>query len=197
MKSLKFLVLAAGLAFTTTTIAETYQIDTSKSTLEWHGSKIVGSKHNGNVKIKSGVVEFSATGPQSAEVVIDMTTITDNDLEGEWNKKLVTHLSSDDFFNVEKFPTAKIVAKSFKAVGDGKFEVTGELTIRDVTKPITFVSMAKGHSITADIKFDRTTWNVRYGSGKFFKNLGDKMISDEVQVKVALVTKKALKLGQK
>jgi len=204
MKRFNTVCALTVLLASTALMAKTHQLDVKKSKLNWTGSKVlVDSKHTGTVDIKSGTVDFGKDGPTSAVVVVDMKTIKNEDLkDAGYNKKLVGHLNSPDFFDIEKHPEATLKVSSFKKVGPNAYDLTGDLTIKGTTKPVTFkattVSEKGGASkISADLEFDRTEFGVRYGSGKFFQNLGDKVISDKVQLKVELVGKLPLQVGAK
>jgi polyisoprenoid-binding protein YceI len=170
--------------------------DPASSVVKWEGKKVTG-KHNGEIKLKSAEIVMSGEDLKGGEFVIDMTTISNNDLtDAEYNKKLVTHLSSDDFFNAPKFPTSVLKIKKVKSVHGitgPTYEVVGDLTIKGKTNEIKFPMMIATKdgktTATANITVDRTKWNIKYGSGKFFTGLGDKVISDEFQVDVALSSK--------
>ena len=128
-----------------------------------------------------------------------MKTIVYEDLkEEESNKKLVGHLSSADFFDVEKYPTSKIEITKVEELKDAtkpnvNSTVTGNLTMKDVTKSITFPAEIKIDNgvitVKADFDIDRTDWNIKYGSGKFFDNLGDKMINDKFNLNLTIIAK--------
>jgi len=171
----------------------THTIDAKASKLEWTGKKVVGSAHNGTIGVKEGQVKIDGDKLVAGELAVDMKSIVNLDLtDAKFNKKLVTHLSSDDFFDVQKYPTSKLVIKEGVKGKDGKFTATADLTIKDVTNPVKFVAdVAEGangkKTVTVDLTVDRTLWNVRYGSGKFFQGLGDKMISDEFTLKATIV----------
>ena len=111
--------------------------------------------------------------------IIDMSSIQNTDMEGEYKAKLEGHLKSDDFFGVEKFPTASLNFTKVKSTGKNSYEVTGDLTIKDKTNSITFDISIYGNKATANIKIDRTKFDVRYGSASFFDDLQDKAIYDE------------------
>jgi polyisoprenoid-binding protein YceI len=115
-----------------------------------------------------------------------MTSLISTDLEGDSKAKLEGHLKSDDFFSVEKHPTSTLVFTNVKSTGKNSYEVTGDLTIKGITKPITFDVSIYGNKATATAKIDRAEYNVRYGSGSFFDNLGDKTIYDEFDLVVDL-----------
>ena len=165
-------------------------VDTKASSVEWRGSKVTGSSHHGIIGIKEGEVKIEGKKLVSGRIVVDMASIVNLDLEDPgYNQKLVGHLKSEDFFDVAKYPTAILVVKSSTANKDGSFKVQGELTIKGETRPVDFMAKLSPDQKVVDVAldFDRTAWNVRYGSGKFFKNLGDKMISDKIELKVKLM----------
>jgi polyisoprenoid-binding protein YceI len=199
MKMIKTTMLAVALGFAVTGQADTYQINTKSSQLEWTGAKVIGDKHVGSLGLKKGEVVYTGKNPSSAVIVVDMTSLANKDLtDPKWNAKLVGHLKSDDFFSVEKFKEAKLEINKFEKQGKADYKLTGNLTIKGITKPVTLkATTVSAQKITANLEFDRTEFNVRYGSGKFFDNLGDKMISDKVQVKVDLELNKPIQLGQK
>ncbi|MCB0517633.1 MAG: YceI family protein [Lewinellaceae bacterium] len=183
----------AGFAFTVSNTVS-YSVNTASSTVAWKGYKVTG-EHNGNINLKSGALTFDNGMLTGGSFEIDMASIKCNDLQGEWADKLVGHLKSDDFFGVEKYPTSKFVITKVVSRGTpGSYKVTGNLTIKETTKEIKFdanVSEEAGNYVaTADIKVDRSEYNVRYGSGSFFDNLGDKTIYDEFDMSVKVVTKK-------
>lgn len=166
-------------------------INTEKSSLLWEGYKVTG-KHNGSVDIHSGELVMANGQLSSGKFVIDMTTISVHDLEGSSRTKLENHLKSDDFFGVATHPKATFTMVEASPAGQaGQYKIEGNLTIKNITKPITFdahVSEENGMTVaTADIKVDRSKFDVRYGSGSFFDNLGDKTIYDEFDIKVRLV----------
>jgi polyisoprenoid-binding protein YceI len=165
-----------------------YTADTDKTKLEWMGEKVTG-KHEGVISLQSGWLSWNNNKIQSGEFIIDMNSITSNDnLE-----KLVAHLKSDDFFGVEKFPTAKLIITGSTSFEKGTATVTGNLTIKGTTNPVEFKAAYQkkdeGSWFFANIVIDRTKYNVRYGSGTFFDNLGDKTIYDEFKLKVSLLVK--------
>lgn len=170
--------------------SQNYIADTAKSKIEWTGSKIVG-KHTGVINLKEGFIISKNNKFENGTFSVNMKSINTTDLKDSMKEKLDTHLKSDDFFSVEKHPVSKIVIKKVTELDKGKIHVVGDLTIKDVTAPVEFDShiTEKGKEVTAhaEITFDRTKYNIRYGSGKFFDNLGDKLINDEVKLNVHLV----------
>ena len=117
-----------------------------------------------------------------------MTSITNNDLKNEgYNQKLVGHLKSDDFFGVEKFPTASFEVTQSSKFSNGKATLTGDITIKGTTESISFDAVRAGNEYTAEIEIDRSKFDVRYGSKSFFKDIGDKAIDDIFTLNVKLV----------
>lgn len=179
-------------------------LNSDASSVSWLGKKkLVGDKHYGKIKIKEGSIVMDAKGqPKEAEVVIDMKSITNEDLKDKkYNKKLVGHLSSADFFDVEKYPTSVLKIKSFaKTKVDKKskdknanmFKAIGDLTIKDKTEKVAFdVKINKvdsAYQSMGKLTIDRTKWDVRYGSDSFFKGLGDKVIADDMDFEFVVVT---------
>lgn len=181
-------------------------INTAESSVSWLGKKkLVGDKHNGKIKIKDGIVTIDAKGqPKDAIITIDMASISNEDLKDKaYNKKLVDHLSSADFFDVKKYPTAILKINNFaKTKADKKsavknahlYKATGDLTIKDKTEKVGFdVMITNVDSVykgTGKLVIDRTRWNVKYGSDSFFKGLGDKVIADDMEFDFQVVTLK-------
>lgn len=179
IKNLAIVVLVTFFASSFTTIDDNKkEIKTENSKLVWKGYKVTGS-HEGTLSIKSGSLVFDNDKLTGGEFVIDMTTISATDLEGEYKGKLDGHLKSDDFFGVEKHPTAKLVFKKVKSTGKNAYDVTGDLTIKGKTNSVSFSISVYGSKATASLKVDRTKYDVRYGSTSFFDDLKDKAIYDE------------------
>lgn len=178
--------------------AENAEVNVSKSVIEWEGKKVTGA-HNGTVSLKSGFVSLEKGALVGGEFLIDMTSIKNLDLtDAETNAKLVGHLKSDDFFSVSSHPTAKLVIKNVAPIsnakkGEANYTITADLTIKGITNQIKFPAIVTvtGKSAYAWAKFtiDRSKWNVKYGSGSFFDNLGDKVIYDDMNFVVKLFTK--------
>lgn len=187
---LKKLIIAVLALSSTAFAADKIEIDTAVSKIVYVGKKVTG-QHTGEVKLASGHLNFDKSGLAGGEFVADMTTITNTDIgDHEYHKKFLDHLMNDDFFSVDKFKTAKFVIKSVKKLKADQYKVTGELTIKGKTQPASFEATATKEKATAKFNFDRTKYDIKYGSGKFFQGLGDKMIHDDVQLEITLVTKK-------
>lgn len=179
---MKVLTLIAAFVFlVATSQAQDKQIDIEKSKITWNGKKVTG-EHSGHIHFKSGSLQFKGNNLTGGEFGVDMSSITCTDIENEeYNAKLVGHLKSDDFFGVDKFPTSKLVLTSVKKKGDS-YSIKGDLTIKDKTNPVEFEAKANGSTFTGKMVIDRSKFDVRYGSGTFFDNLGDKTIYDDFEL---------------
>ncbi|MFN8282408.1 MAG: YceI family protein [Chitinophagales bacterium] len=170
---------------------QTAKINTATSSIGWIGKKILG-QHNGQVKIKEGSVTVKNNALTGGEFTIDMQSITCTDLtDPDYNKKLIGHLNSTDFFNVEQFPTAALkITKVLK--NGGAYNLTATLTVKGITNTITFPATFKKvgnvYQGTAKITIDRTKWDIKYGSSSFFEGLGDKAIKNEIELNVNIAT---------
>jgi polyisoprenoid-binding protein YceI len=172
------------------TDVKTMSVDVTSSQVVWKGYKVTG-EHTGSVKIKAGDLTMANGTLTGGSFVIDMTSITCTDLEGEWKDKLVGHLQSEDFFNTAEFPTSTLkIARVIPQDTNGNYKVQGNLTIKGITKPVKFFAEVNANgtstTATASIKVDRSEYDVRYGSGSFFDNLGDKTIYDEFDMNISL-----------
>lgn len=176
----------------TTVVKDMYIVDLATSTIGWKGSFVSGAKsHTGTISLKSGEGKFENAMITSGVFVIDMASLKDS----EGSEKLEEHLKSDDFFNVAMYPEAKFELVSIvPAKTQDTFTATGKLTIRDVTKDFSFpvvLTVENPNMIRAvgKITFNRADFNVKYGSSSFFKGLGDKVISDKIELTLNLLTK--------
>lgn len=181
--------------------AVNYTIDAAASKVEWTAKKVTG-QHNGTVALKSGELKAEGAVVTAGKFTMDMNSIVVLDIPAndEYNGKLVGHLKSPDFFSVETSPESTFEIVSVEAIagaaaGAPNYTVKGNLTIKGIAKAITFPATisVSGDQLTANAEFDidRTEWDIKYGSGKFFQDLGDKMINDAFTVKFALAAKKA------
>ena len=166
-------------------VADLNNVDTEVSVLTWKGTKPTGSFHEGVVSLKEGSLTLEKGNLVGGEFVINMNSIKNTDIKDAGKSAyLVKHLASADFFEVEKYPTAKFVITSSEEK-DNLLHVTGNLTVKDVTKSITIpavVSKADGIVTFKSEAFNinRADFNVKYKSKSFFslKELKDKAIDD-------------------
>jgi polyisoprenoid-binding protein YceI len=163
-------------------------VNTSTSKIVWTGKKVSGT-HHGEIQIKSGSVNIEGDKIAGGQFIIDMNTLLNKDLEGEWKGKLEGHLKSEEFFNVTKFPEAKLEITQVEGNGLGMHKASANLTIKDITKNVTFdvnvieisQDSFKGN---ADFNIKRADWGITY-PGK-----PDDLISEEINFKVDLDAKK-------
>jgi len=196
MKKLSMSILS--LAFAVSAIAggvenkeKVVTVNPDASTIEWRGSKVTG-EHNGHVDVRQGNIVLDEKGNlKSAYVQVDMNSMTNEDLDADTQQKLIGHLKSDDFFSVEKYPYAEIKLNSFKpGEKSGTYIASGDLTVKGKTQPISFpfTYNNNGGDFTANgtLTFDRSKYDVRYGSPSFFNDIGDKAIHDDVELKFTI-----------
>lgn len=189
----KSILLISSFLFAFATVVNV-QVDTNESVITWKGYKVTG-EHEGTIKVKSGDLEFTDGMLSGGTFLIDMPTIKVTDLQGGSAAKLEGHLKSADFFGIENFPTAKLAITKVVSRGTpGDYRITADLTIKENTESIRFnakvTQEGEVYVASADLTIDRTDFDVRYGSGSFIDNLGDKTIYDEFDLNVKLVTKK-------
>src|SRR5512138_2426881 len=131
MKKVLLFIALLSVATAVTEGQEKMAADTSKTTLQWLGEKVTG-QHTGTIKLQSGWLTWKDNKVVSGEFIIDMTTIK----ESAGEKRLEAHLKTDDFFSVDKFPTAKLVLTGSDSFEKGSAMVRGNLTIKGITNPI-------------------------------------------------------------
>ena len=183
----KSLAIAILVTISGNITAQTKQVDASKSTIGWVGKKLTG-QHDGTVGLKSGALNFKKDKLKGGTFTVDMNALIVKDIPtGKGKEDLEGHLKADDFFGTTKFPTANLVFKKIADKGNGLYAVTGDLTVKGITKPITFDMATTTTTATTTLKIDRTQYGIKYNSGNFFKNLGDKTINDIFELQVALV----------
>lgn len=188
MRNLKTIALALVVALTTLTAsAQDKKINTSKSEIKWVGKKVTG-EHSGTIDFKDGVLSFKKNKLTGGNFTVDMNSIKVTDLSGDGKTNLEGHLKAADFFGTDKHPTAKLVFKSVKSTKTANvYSVTADLTIKNITKPVTFDLTVNKNSATSTFKVDRTKYGIEYNSGSVFSGLGDKAIYDDFDLTVNLV----------
>ena len=170
-----------------------WTLDKSHSNVRFTVTHMVVSETDGSFKIFDGSVEHTKADWSDAKInfTVDINSInTDNENRDK-------HLKADDFFNAEKFPTAKFVGKSFKPLGNNKYELVGDLTIRDVTKSIKFD--VKFGGIAASTRGDKAGFKATTTINRFDYNLkwdrateaGGLVVGKEVELTVLVELNKA------
>lgn len=178
--------------------ARVFALDSASSKVEWLAKKVTG-QHNGTLAIKSGELKTEAGKITSGRFLLNMPSIKVLDLtDAETNTKLTGHLNSEDFFSTSKFPEGIFELVSSEpianaAAGAPNYTIKGNLTLKGISKAISFPAIIamNGETLNAQASFDidRTEWDIRYGSGKFFKDIGDAAINDNFNIKLNIVAK--------
>ncbi|MBW8685720.1 YceI family protein [Chitinophaga rhizophila] len=168
-----------------------FQIDSKNSKLVWTARKVTGT-HTGTIAISSGTLNVESNSLKSGSFKLDTRSITVTDIkDAEGNAKLTGHLKGDDFFAVEKYPSADFLITGIKPHSTNQYEVTGTLTIKGITNNIAFpatVTMDKSKlTAQAKVSVDRTKYDIKYRSKHYFENLGDKAIYDDFDLDIILV----------
>ncbi|GEP45398.1 YceI family protein [Brevifollis gellanilyticus] len=175
------------------------EIDLQESRLEWTGRNLL-NKHCGKISLKSGHLDFDHGLVTGGEVLIDMTAITCDDLQGNpLHDVLIHHLRSDDFFDTDLHPEARITIREAKPTDGGtpgspNLQVKADLTLKGITAPVEFTASAgiddQGRpAAQAAFAIDRTRWHVLYGSGRFFARLAGHLVNDLIELQIRLVCK--------
>ena len=172
---------------------EKVRVNTKGSTIKWTGSK-VSESHYGTVNINQGYLDINHGFLVGGNISIDMNSIQTQDMNSELNKKLDNHLKNKDFFNVTQHPEATIDIKRALKSKDNTYKILADLTIKGITHTIEFMADVKIDGLnflaTANIKIDRTRWGIEYNSGSFVDDLGDRLILDEIEFEVFLLSVK-------
>ena len=174
-------------------------IDTATSLIEWTGRNLA-NKHHGNLKLKSGSLDFAEGQLTGGRIVIDMTSIACTDIpDAGLAQVLVNHLKHEDFFLVDELPEAVLTLTKVEAIsgatpGIPNLEIAADLTLRGVTSDIEFTAAggitAEGTFVAqANLDFDRTRWGAIYGSGKFFQRLAMHLVNDLISLQVKIATR--------
>tara|TARA_B100001142_G_scaffold321382_2_gene367943 strand:+ start:184 stop:804 length:621 start_codon:yes stop_codon:yes gene_type:complete len=182
--------------------ADSYKVDVDSSTIQWIGRKVTG-EHDGNLKILYGNIRKYLDTEQKevikGNIVIDMTTITNNDIESKkYQKYFVDHLNSSDFFDVAHFSKSQLkILDNIILSNDssGNMMITAEITIKGITQKVKFPAKIEflDDSATAvgTIDIDRTLFDIRYKSKSFFPDVGDYFIYDDFTLNFTIKAKKS------
>jgi len=167
---------------------DVYTVDVANSSIGWSAKK-VGGGHTGTVKITEGNLVYNGKSLQKGVFLMDMSSITSD------NARVTTHLKSPDFFSAEKSPTSKFEIIKVTAAGKERVNISGNLTIKGITHPLTFPATVKqGKDVVvaaaSGIRINRTKYDIKFRSKTFFGDIGDKAIDDEFELNINLVAKK-------
>ena len=178
----------------TPSVAEVFTLDTSKSGINWTGQNIAGGKHVGTISLSKGTLTFESDKLTGGNFIADINSIKVTDLAGDRATRLENHLKNEDFFDAPKSPEATFDITKVSGSANSP-SITGDLTIKGITKSITFPaevhqSGSTVHATAKGVKIDRTHFDIKYRSGNFFSGLGDRAISDEFLLDIELVATK-------
>lgn len=185
-----------------TPTGQTYALDTANSYIRFTGNG-VGKNHPGVFKLNYGAVAVDKDSISGGAFVINVKSMKMEQKGEHITSKLRPHLLSGDFFDADKFGTAgfeitnvvpydpdKDTRKSL--VEGANFMVFGNLTIKNITKNISFPARIDldGNKLKAKANFDidRREWQMNYGNDK---TLGDKFISETVNIELYVTAQKA------
>lgn len=168
-----------------------FEIVAAQSSIDWIGRKVTGA-HNGTIEVKEGTLELTDGKLSGGEVSIDMTTITILDVtDSALNAQFAGHLASDDFFSIEKFPTASFEIISAQPLSVNQYRLEGNLTIKGITHAAGFdaiiENIANNLTLTGKLIIDRTKYAIKFRSGNFFKDLGDNLIYNDFELGVNVI----------
>ena len=191
-KTILTLAVAILLTFSFTSVKKiNYKVDTATSKINWKGFKPTGS-HYGTIKLADGNFIVKNEMIAGGQFTINMNSIVDLDMpeDNEYNAKLVAHLKSADFFDVVNYPNGSFEIKATENKG-GKTLIKGELTLKGLIHPISFLADVKFENDrlsfkSETFKIDRSKWNIRYKSKSFFDDLKDKFIEDDMEISIEL-----------
>jgi len=179
------------------TAADTLQVDMGNSQIKWIGRKVTG-EHSGTLNLSGGWVVLDKNSINSGKFIFDMESISNTDIESpEWKQKLEDHLKSEDFFHTDSFPHAILEIKGRQSLiienSKKSGQILADLTIRGITHeiklPLDLTQSQNNFNAEGSVDIDRTLYNIQYKSGKFFDELGDKLIYDNFTVQFMVQTK--------
>lgn len=163
--------------------------------VEWHAAKVTGS-HKGLILLKEGMVRLKDGQLIGGEFTMDMRSLSCTDLKLPYRTKLERHLRSPDFFATDSIPTSKLTITSVEPMDKDGFNtnINGDITIKGITKPVSFPAQVKvsdnKFAVYSEMVIDRTEFGIRYGSGSFFENMGDRTIEDEFKLEIKIGAKR-------
>ena len=165
------------------------QVSLEESYVKWTGKQLSGKSHYGTLSFDSADLSFSEGKLIGGNFVVNMTSLSVDDLTGRGKKSLEGHLKADDFFSVNDFNFSELNLNTIGVVSENEYSAEGDLTIKGYTHKakVSFYKEEGSKNLKARLVFDRSKYNVRYGSGSFFENLGDKLILDDIELEVTLV----------
>ena len=162
-------------------------LDLEKSKIKWTGKKITNASHWGSLSFSEANLDFDGDDLVGGKFIVDMNSMTVDDIQGRGKQRLEGHLKNEDFFDVENHREAILMFNERVPLTNGVYEIKGTLTIKGISNPVKFTLIPSGNNYSSSLIFDRTKFEITYRSGNFFENLGDRLINDDVELEVSLV----------
>ena len=168
-----------------------FKASTQQSLINWTGKKITGF-HTGTIKLSDGNLEMENGKIVGGSFDIDTSSIAVTNIDDpKTNAQLEGHLLSDDFFAVDKFPIANFSIINATAIEGNTWKIDGLLTIKGITHSLSFeakvIVLENTISASGEIIVDRTKYGIKFGSGNFFKAIGDNLIYNDFTLDLNLV----------
>ncbi len=169
-------------------------VDINNSEVGWSG-KSVSDVHMGKIQLSKAEVKFQGGELIGGMFEADMKSITVTDItDTADNRYFIEHIGNEDFFEVNKYPTAGFVITNVKALGEGAYEVTGTMKIKEKENPITFTAKSEdtesGRRISAVVTVDRTLYGIEYGAAGKRGSEKDWFILNEIVLNINIVCAK-------
>lgn len=195
MKLIQWYILIVIL-FNTSLSGQNLELVPEQSQIKWTGKAAFSNYSlSGTIKIKSCNIIMRNNLIEKIDITIDM-----NSLDAE-NEDLKNHLRSKDFFEVENYPAANFRADKVINIESNKYEVMGDMTIKNQThqeKILPTISKQENYwTIKGEIILDRTKYGIFFNSPNIFKNLKEQAIADEFTLQYSLTFKLVEKVKQK
>ena len=162
-------------------------LDLEKSKIKWTGKKITNASHWGSLSFSEANLDFDGDDLVGGKFIVDMNSMSVDDLQGRGKQRLETALKNEDFFDVDNHKEAILMFNEIVPLTNGVYEVTGTLTIKGISNPVKFTLVPNGKNYSSNLTFDRTKFKITHRSGNFFENLGDRLILDDIELEVSLV----------
>ncbi len=166
---------------------DSLQVDLSNSTIHWKGTKMGGAgKHEGQIQLQNGYFLTDLTKIVGGKFTMDMNSIQVTDIpehEPVPRKRFNDHMKSEDFFNVKRYPTSEFSITEIENLTNDSILISGNLTIKDITKSIKFKAISREKEFSTKFTFDRFEWNIAYEGNWADKTLVDKDIELSIKLK--------------
>ncbi|MFD2034024.1 YceI family protein [Belliella marina] len=166
--------------------ADTLTMNLEKSIIGWVATEMRGAKRRtGTISFKDGLFLSQNGEIVGGKFIVDMETMDITDVpihEKIARKNLLNHLKSDDFFNVTLYPISTLELTGIQKMKNNSLKISGNLTIREITKNIEFFAHQKGDNFKTIFTFNRLDWNIAYEGSWADKTLVDKDVELTIEI---------------